>query len=95
MRGHGIVLPALLAAAACTAAGSTATPAIPSADEVHSFLTRVAAASGDEVTFIGLPDTGHFEIVDPRAAQWRHVRDAIDEALGIASLDISALFDEG
>ena len=53
-----------------------------------------AAASGDEVTFIGLPDTGHFEIVDPRAALWRHVRDAINEALGIASLDISALFDQ-
>jgi acetyl esterase/lipase len=53
-----------------------------------------AAASGDDVTFIGLPDTGHFEIVDPRASQWGRVRGAISEALGIASLDISALFDE-
>jgi acetyl esterase/lipase len=51
-----------------------------------------AAASGDDVTFIGLPDTGHFEIVDPRAAQWQHVRKAISDALGIASLDLSSLF---
>ena len=49
-----------------------------------------ANASGDDVTFIGLPDTGHFEIVDPRAAQWQRVRAAIFEALGIASPDISS-----
>lgn len=53
-----------------------------------------AAASGDDVTFIGLPDTGHFEIVDPRSAQWQRVQGAINQALGIATLDISSLFDE-
>lgn len=53
-----------------------------------------AVASGDTVTFIGLPNTGHFEIVDPRAPQWQRVRDAINDALGIATLDISSLFDE-
>ncbi len=50
-----------------------------------------ATASGDDVTFIGLPDTGHFEIVDPRSAQWQHVSAAISKALGIASLDTSSL----
>jgi acetyl esterase/lipase len=53
-----------------------------------------ATASGDDVTFIGLPDTGHFEIVDPRSAQWQQVSAAINKALGIAGLDISSLFDD-
>jgi acetyl esterase/lipase len=36
-----------------------------------------AQARGDDITFLGLPDTGHFEIVDPRSAQWSQVSDAI------------------
>jgi acetyl esterase/lipase len=40
-----------------------------------------AANSGDDVTFVALPETGHFEIVDPRAAQWQHVREAVCAAV--------------
>ena len=36
-----------------------------------------AQASGDDVTLLALPDTGHFEVVDPRSRQWPQVSDAI------------------
>jgi acetyl esterase/lipase len=36
-----------------------------------------AATAGDPVTLLALPDTGHFEPVDPEACEWPMVLDAI------------------
>lgn len=36
-----------------------------------------ARASGDAADLLALPDTGHFEVVDPRSAQWAQVGAAI------------------
>lgn len=44
----------------------------------------LAQAHGDNVTLLGLPDTGHFEPVDPRSAQWRQVGAAIHAAMPAA-----------
>ena len=45
----------------------------------HTIVEYVAAAGarGDDVTLLALPDTGHFEVVDPRSAQWPQVDAAI------------------
>jgi acetyl esterase/lipase len=43
-----------------------------------------AQARGDNVTLLGLPDTGHFEPVDPRSAQWQQVSAAIHAAMPAA-----------
>lgn len=32
-----------------------------------------AAEAGDDVTLIGLPGTGHFEVIDPSSAVWKYV----------------------
>ncbi len=36
-----------------------------------------ALASGDDVTFIPLPDIGHFELIDPNSQAWQYVHDAL------------------
>jgi pimeloyl-ACP methyl ester carboxylesterase len=44
-----------------------------------------AAAAGDaggDVELVALPGAGHFELVDPAAAEWRTVRARLQSLLG-------------
>ncbi len=40
-----------------------------------------AAAAGDDAKLVELAGTGHFELIDPRTAQWRAVQAAVMELL--------------
>ncbi len=42
---------------------------------------QAAAAVGDPVELVALPDAGHFEIVDPRTPEWQRVLAAIHSLL--------------
>lgn len=45
--------------------------------ELSRRYAEAARERGDTVSLIELPKTGHFEIVDPRAPQWKTVEDAV------------------
>lgn len=45
--------------------------------ELSERYMRAATTVGDDVRLIALPDTGHFELVDPRSAQWHVVVQAV------------------
>ena len=45
--------------------------------ELSRRYAGAARERGDSVRLIELPETGHFEIVDPRAPQWRVVEEAV------------------
>lgn len=38
---------------------------------------RAATGNGDNCSFEVLPGAGHFEVVDPKAPEWRSIRDAV------------------
>lgn len=42
----------------------------------EGYVSR-AVRLGDEAHLITFPDAGHFEVIDPRAPEWRIVRDAV------------------
>ena len=41
--------------------------------ELSERYITAALANKDEVTFISLPDIGHFELIDPNSSVWQHV----------------------
>jgi acetyl esterase/lipase len=49
--------------------------------ELSERFARAAGAAGDRVQFVPLPDAGHFELVDPRAAEWDAVLAAVRSLL--------------
>jgi acetyl esterase/lipase len=46
--------------------------------EISERYHRAALAAGDPCELTVLPGAGHFEVVDPRTAEWRTVRAAVD-----------------
>jgi acetyl esterase/lipase len=44
---------------------------------ITASYAREARAHGDDVTFVSLPDAGHFELIDPESKQWPQVVEAI------------------
>ena len=44
-----------------------------------SYVTA-AIAAGDQPVSLGIPDAGHFELIDPQSAAWAHVLEAIEGA---------------
>jgi hypothetical protein len=49
-------------------------------------MAAAGCAAGDDVELLPLPGAGHFELVDPLAAEWRVIREKIEELL---RLDVS------
>jgi acetyl esterase/lipase len=49
--------------------------------EISRRYAAAAAAAGDDVRLIELPDAGHFELIDPRAGEWPVVQAAVMELL--------------
>lgn len=49
--------------------------------EISRRYAEAAAKKGDRAKLVTLPDTGHFEVIDPRARQYSSVRDAIRDLL--------------
>jgi acetyl esterase/lipase len=45
--------------------------------EISETHHQIAAAQGDDVSLLELPGAGHFELIDPHAAQWPETLDAI------------------
>jgi acetyl esterase/lipase len=54
-------------------------------EDVHWRPNEVVAgeglAAGDDVELLPLPAAGHFELVDPQAAEWKVIRDKVHELL--------------
>jgi pimeloyl-ACP methyl ester carboxylesterase len=50
-------------------------------DIVPASMSREYAISkrkkGEDVTLLELPDSGHFDVVDPQSSVWARVRDAV------------------
>jgi hypothetical protein len=44
-------------------------------------VAAAAAAAGGDVELLPLQDAGHFELVDPQAAEWQVIRAKIEELL--------------
>jgi fermentation-respiration switch protein FrsA (DUF1100 family) len=47
-------------------------------------FARRAAAAGDRVSLRELPDTGHFELIDPHSQAWPAVMEALSAAVAAA-----------
>jgi acetyl esterase/lipase len=43
---------------------------------------QAASAQGDTVTLLTLPDTGHFELIDPQAPPWPRIASAVQSLAG-------------
>ena len=43
--------------------------------ELSKSYAEQKAAAGENVELVTMPDTGHFELIDPESAQWSHVLD--------------------
>jgi pimeloyl-ACP methyl ester carboxylesterase len=41
--------------------------------ELSQRYHAAARAAGDDCTLVSLPDTGHFELIDPHSPAWPHV----------------------
>jgi acetyl esterase/lipase len=54
-------------------------------EDVHwapnEIAAREALAAGDDVELLPLPGAGHFELVDPQAAEWTVIRNKVHELL--------------
>jgi pimeloyl-ACP methyl ester carboxylesterase len=55
-------------------------------DDVHWGPNEATAAAaveaGGDVELVAIPDSGHFELVDPAAGQWATVRARVEALLG-------------
>ncbi len=49
--------------------------------EMSRRYQAAAAAAGDDARLIELPGAGHFELIDPRTAQWKSVESAVMDLL--------------
>jgi acetyl esterase/lipase len=50
-------------------------------DVPYSMSERYVAAAGEEAELVTLPGTGHFELIDPQAAEWPVVTRALEQLL--------------
>lgn len=53
----------------------TADPVVP--ESLSAQYARAAKSRGDEVRFVPLPGTGHFELIDPSTPAWGTVRESV------------------
>jgi acetyl esterase/lipase len=49
--------------------------------EPNVLVAEEALAAGDDVELVPLPGAGHFELVDPRAAEWEMIREKVQGLL--------------
>lgn len=45
--------------------------------EISASYAKAAKAAGDDVDLVTLPEAGHFELIDPRSAEWPHIQQTI------------------
>ncbi|MBI5350626.1 MAG: alpha/beta hydrolase, partial [Chloroflexi bacterium] len=49
--------------------------------EIAQRYYDAAKAKGDDVKLIALKGMGHFEVIDPKSAAWKTVREAIESCI--------------
>jgi acetyl esterase/lipase len=45
--------------------------------EISEDYVKAANAAGDDARLVVLPEAGHFELIDPRSAEWPHIQQTI------------------
>ena len=45
--------------------------------EISANYAKAAKAAGDDAALVTLPEAGHFELIDPRSAEWPHIQESI------------------